>query len=73
MDSIPISNAAFGTNITYQPPFPKWVKMKSGKYSSMSVQLVDQNLDPIVANDSNVCITLLLMLGSSTASPYTKR
>jgi hypothetical protein len=26
MDSIPI-NAAFGSNITYQPPFPKWVKI----------------------------------------------
>jgi len=73
MDSIPISNTAFGSNVTYQPPFPKWVKMKSGKYSSMAVQLVDQNLNPIVANDANVCITLLLMLGTSTAAPYTKR
>lgn len=36
MDSIPISNTAFGSNVTYQPPFPKWVKMKSGKYSSIS-------------------------------------
>ena len=71
MDSIPI-DSAFGTNITYQPPFPKWVKMKAGKYSTMPVQLVDQNLDPIIANDSNVLITLLLMLGGSVASPYTK-
>eukprot|EP01039_Chlorochromonas_danica_P002082 gene2082-2274_t len=72
MDSIPIS-AVFGSNITYQPPFPKWVKMKAGKYSSMTVQLVDQDLNPIIANDSNVLITLLLMLGTSTAAPYTKR
>lgn len=72
MDSIPI-NSAFGSNITYQPPFPKWIKIKPGRYSYMTVQLVDQNLDTIVANDSNVCITLLLMLGTSTVAPYTKR
>lgn len=73
MDSIPISDVAFGSNLTYMPPFPKWVKMKAGKYSSMTVQLVDQNLDAIVAKDPNVCITLLLMLGNSTVAPYTKR
>jgi hypothetical protein len=72
MDSIPIT-AVFGSNITYQPPFPKWVKIKAGRYSSMTVQLVDQNLNAIVATDSNVLITLLLMLGNSTAAPYTKR
>eukprot|EP01039_Chlorochromonas_danica_P011386 gene11386-12721_t len=68
---IPITSV-FGSNITYQPPFPKWVKVKAGKYSSMTVQLVDQNLDAIVANDSNVLITLLLMMGNSVANPYTK-
>eukprot|EP00981_Chlorochromonas_danica_P013197 scaffold5965_cov109-Ochromonas_danica.AAC.3 len=71
IDSIPITSV-FGSNITYQPPFPKWVKVKAGKYSSMTVQLVDQNLDAIVANDSNVLITLLLMMGNSVANPYTK-
>eukprot|EP01039_Chlorochromonas_danica_P011551 gene11551-12932_t len=73
MDSIPISNVTFGTNLAYEPSFPKWVKMKAGKYSSMTVQLVDQNLNAIVAKDPNVCITLLLMLGNSTVAPYTKR
>jgi hypothetical protein len=72
IDSIPI-DSTFGTNITYQPPFPKWIKVKPGKYSFMTVQLVDQNLNPIVANDSNVLITLLLMLSTSTANPYTKK
>lgn len=72
MDSIPIT-AAFGSNITYQPAFPKWVKIKPGRYSYMTVQLVDQDLNAIVANDSNVLITLLLMLGTSTVAPYTKR
>jgi len=72
IDSIPI-DSTFGTNITYQPPFPKWIKVKPGKYSFMTVQLVDQNLNPIVANDSNVLITLLLMLSTSTANPYIKK
>lgn len=72
IDSIPITSV-FGSNITYQPPFSKWVKVKPGKYSSMTVQMVDQNLDPIVANDSNVLITLLLMLGTSTVNPYIKK
>lgn len=72
IDSIPITSV-FGSNITYQPPFPKWVKVKPGKYSSMTVQMADQNLDAIVANDSNVLITLLLMLGNSAVNPYTKK
>jgi hypothetical protein len=57
IDRIPITSV-FGSNITYQPPFPKWVKVTPGKNSSMTVQMMDQNLDPIVANDSNVLITL---------------
>jgi hypothetical protein len=71
LDSIPITSV-FGSNITYQPSFPKWTKIKPGRYSYMTVQFVDQNLDPVVANDSNLCVTLLLMLGNSTVNPYTK-
>jgi len=71
LDSIPITSL-FGSNITYQPSFPKWTKIKPGRYSYMTVQFVDQNLDPVVANDSNLCVTLLLMLGNSTVNPYTK-
>ena len=64
VDSINI-NATFGANITYQPNFPKWVKLKAGKYTYMNVQLVDQNNRSIVAKDNNVLITLLLQLGTS--------
>jgi hypothetical protein len=71
LDSIPITSV-FGSNITYQLSFPKWTKIKPGRYSYMTVQFVDQNLDPVVANDSNLCVTLLLMLGNSTVNPYTK-
>lgn len=64
VDSINI-NATFGANITYQPNFPKWVKLKAGKYTYMNVQLVDQNNRSIVAKDNNELITLLLQLGTS--------
>jgi len=68
VDSIPITNAVFGGNITYQPNFPKWVKMKAGKYTFMNVQLVDQNNRAIVAKDNNVLITILLKIGSPTSN-----
>ena len=63
VDSIPI-DAVFGANVTYQPNFPKWVKLKAGKYSYMTVQFVDQDNNAIQANDNNVLITLLLQLGT---------
>jgi len=66
IDSIPI-NSTFGTNITYQPPFPKWVKVKAGRYSHMTIQLVDQDLNSIVANDPNILITLLVQVGTGTS------
>jgi hypothetical protein len=71
LDSVPITSV-FGSNIVYQPPFPKWVKVKAGRYSLMTVEFVVQNLDPVVAKDPNLCVTLLLMLGNSIANPYTK-
>lgn len=63
VDSIPI-DAVVGANVTYQPNFPKWVKLKAGKYSYMNVQFVDQDNNAIQAIDSNVLITLLLQLGT---------
>lgn len=65
VDSIPISNTVFGANISYQPSFAKWQKVKAGRYSSMRVSIVDQNLNAIQANDPNVLITLLLKIGSN--------
>lgn len=71
LDSVPISSV-FGSNIVYQPSFPKWTKIKPGRYSSMTLQFVDQNLNAVVAKDPNLSITLMLMLGNSIANPYTK-
>jgi len=59
LDSIPISSP-FGFNITYQPTFEKFVKVKPGKYSYMTLTFYDQNLNPIPARDPNTLISLLL-------------
>lgn len=53
-------NTAFGTNIIYDPAFEKWVKMKSGTYSSLTFTIVDQNFNQIYSVDPNVAITLMI-------------
>ena len=59
LDAFPI-NSTFGSNITYSPPFQKWVKASSGSFTSMNIQFVDQNFNPIMINDNNVLITILI-------------
>lgn len=57
LDSFPI-NASFGSNITYVPTYPKWVKLRAGNYSTFTITFVDQNLNPISIQDPNLLITL---------------
>lgn len=59
LDGFPI-NSTFGSNITYDPSFEKWVAMKDGTFSSLTLTLVDQNLNSIVSLDPNVAITLMI-------------
>lgn len=59
VDSFSVEGA-FGANINYTPTFEKWVKMKSGTYNNLIIEITDQNNNPIVANDNNVTISLLL-------------
>ena len=59
MDGFPI-NTTFGSNITYDPAFEKWIKLKDGVYNSMTLTIVDQNLNTVDANDPNVAITILI-------------
>jgi hypothetical protein len=59
MDGFPI-NASFGANITYDPSFEKWVFIKDGTFSSLTLQIVDQNLNSIQSLDPNAAITLLI-------------
>lgn len=53
-------NTSFGSNIIYDPSFEKWVKMKSGTYSSLIFTIVDQNFNPIYSVDPNIAITLMI-------------
>ena len=61
LDSFPIT-ATFGSNINYLPISDNWMKVKPGKYSSLIVTFMDQNFNPLLANDPNVLITLLIKL-----------
>ena len=59
LDGCPI-DTAFGTNIIYAPSFEKWVKMKSGTYSSLTFTIADQSFNQIYSVDPNVAITLMI-------------
>ena len=59
MDSCNIS-VPFGTNILYTPTFEKWVKLKSGNYSTLIFSIVDQNLNQIYSVDPNISLTLMI-------------
>ena len=54
---IPITST-FGSNINYQPAYQQWVAIRPGRYSTLTLRLLDQSLNPLQALDSNVCIVL---------------
>jgi hypothetical protein len=57
LTGIPI-DSTFGSNINYTPSYEQWVKMRPGKYSTMTIRLLDQSLNPLSALDTNVLIVL---------------
>ena len=59
LDAINIS-VPFGSAITYEPSFERWVKISDGTYSNITLTLCDQNFNTIYARDSNISITLLI-------------
>jgi hypothetical protein len=59
LDGFPI-NTTFGSNITYSPPFEKWIKINDGTYSSFILSFVDQDLNTIYSVDPNIAVTLLI-------------
>ena len=59
LDGFPI-NTTFGSNITYSPPFEKWIKINDGTYSSFTLSFVDQDLNTVFSVDPNVAVTLLI-------------
>jgi hypothetical protein len=50
----------FGSNLNYSPYALKWVKIASGTYQKLEIQIVDQNFNAINILDNNVCISLLI-------------
>jgi hypothetical protein len=60
LESIPISNVSFGSNINYQPSYERWVKLKEGIYTNFTITLADQNFNPLIARDSNSLFTLMI-------------
>ena len=59
LDGFPI-NTTFGSNITYSPPFEKWIKINDGTYSSFILSFVDQDLNTVYSVDPNIAVTLLI-------------
>jgi len=59
LDAFPINNT-FGSNLTFQPSTDKVVKMKEGRFSSLIISFSDQDFNPLIANDPNVLISLLI-------------
>lgn len=62
LDSFNI-NANFGSNVTYNNPYPKWVTISEGTFNSISIFFEDQNFNTLQCNDSNVLISLLIRQG----------
>ena len=60
LDSFPIGDASFGSNINFYNQLEKWVSIAPGSYSSFKITFVDQDLNQIDIRDANVLITLLL-------------
>ena len=59
LDLVPI-NCTFGSNLTYNPSFEKWLSIRDGTYSSMTITFSDQNLNTLYSRDPNLALTLLI-------------
>ena len=60
LDSMPIKDTSFGSNITYDPSFEKFITLSNGTFNSFTFSFRDQNLNEIYAKDPNVSITLII-------------
>jgi hypothetical protein len=63
LDTISITGATFGSNITYTPTYEKWINCNYGTFNNFFVYFEDQNLNRIQAQDSNVLISLIVRQG----------
>ena len=60
LDTVPISATSFGSNLTYNPTFQKWIDIRDGSYNTMTISFQDQNLNTLYANDPNISMSLLI-------------
>ena len=60
IDSMPINDTSFGSNIIYQPSFERFVTVSDGTFNNFTFSFRDQNLNEIYAKDPNVSITLII-------------
>ena len=60
IDSMPINDTSFGSNIIYQPSFERFVTVSDGTFNNFIFSFRDQNLNEIYARDPNVSITLII-------------
>ena len=60
LDTVPISATSFGSNLTYDPSFEKWIDIRDGGYNSMTITFQDQNFNTLYANDPNISMSLLI-------------
>jgi len=61
LDSFGIPTGSnFGSNIVYEPSFQKWVTIREGTYSSMILNVQDQDFNDIKILDPNTVITLII-------------
>ena len=60
LDTVPISATSFGSNLTYDPSFEKWIDIRDGSYNTMTITFQDQNLNTLYANDPNISMSLLI-------------
>ncbi len=59
LDSMPINDTSFGSNILYQP-YPNYMSLSNGTFNNFTFSFRDQNLNEIYARDPNVSITLII-------------
>ena len=57
LDLIPITSS-FGSNINYEPSFERWIPIRDGTYSSLTITFTDQNVNTLYARDPNIGMTL---------------
>ena len=63
LDSIPITQTTFGSNINYTSSWQKWTDIGAGLYNNVSFALQDQSFIQVPCNDNNILITLFIKLG----------